>query len=659
MSRASLRVANNNTPIAVVDAMVNDEDQTTCVFFPLCLYATMCKHINCILLFFAFFFPVNLSVLEPLSETLVHREGFFRAGVAGDEHCDDRDADQTHSKYSHNIYISLSSCIENRPNRADASIQRRLSSSGILNSAISMLKSIAKSASSKRERAETTSGSEEDVDEFLQGEDTLNAKRAKRSLGTNTASAHGTSANNTTPPPTKKADPDSSFITSSVRKSKKSKSEKEDTGGGRQLRFTAATNNASKQSMSDDDVEIDGSAREEGEDDVEVARTRTTRRKTNINTATTAEQGGGMIKRGRKRFMDSIFSPMFSFLSGTEAAGKKGVAPKAVSEEEEDGAAKSTNTRTASRLGSKKYARLRATTPPKHDKGLDDVHEDEDVDEDDDDEPSTSGAGRKRSRAELNAILSGFTVDTDDDEAEFLDSDDEYDEEFDPWAFIFNLPPLEQCVPKRRKTVLPTKKKGEPKNTLVLDLDETLVHSNLEEEEGTPDFTFPVQFNNETHAVNVRIRPHLEEFMKRVSKKFEVVIFTASQKVYADKLLDHLDPDHVYFSHRLFRDSCVLVEGNYLKDLSVLGRDLSRTLIIDNSPQAFGFQVENGVPIESWYDDPTDDHLLRLLPVLDVLSEVNDVKPILNRTFELKKRTLRAGARAKRWRELREKSLYR
>ena len=183
-----------------------------------------------------------------------------------------------------------------------------------------------------------------------------------------------------------------------------------------------------------------------------------------------------MIRRGRKRFMDSIFSPMFSFLSGTEVAEKKGVAAIAVAEEEEDGAAKSTNTRTASRLGSKKYARLRALTPPKHDKGLDDVREDED-DEDEDDAPSTSfGAGRKRSRAELDAILSGFTVDTDDDEAEFLDSDDEYDEEFDPWAFIFHLPPLEQCVPKRRKAALPTKKKGEPKNTLVLDLDETLVN---------------------------------------------------------------------------------------------------------------------------------------------------------------------------------------
>ena len=163
-----------------------------------------------------------------------------------------------------NIYIYI-----NRPNRDASNIQRRLSSgSGIINSAISMLKSIAKSASSaKRERAETMS-SEEDVEnnEFLQGED-ANAKRAKRSLGTNTASTplvNATSAkNDTTPPPTKKADADSSFITSSLRKSKKSKSEKEENGGGgRQLRFAAAANNSSKHAaVSDDDVEIGGSAR--------------------------------------------------------------------------------------------------------------------------------------------------------------------------------------------------------------------------------------------------------------------------------------------------------------------------------------------------------------------------------------------------------------
>ncbi|XP_074295684.1 uncharacterized protein LOC141623479 [Silene latifolia] len=227
-------------------------------------------------------------------------------------------------------------------------------------------------------------------------------------------------------------------------------------------------------------------------------------------------------------------------------------------------------------------------------------------------------------------------VDTSIEEEEHEEFDD-----FDPYFFIKNLPALSSVVPTFRRMLLPKQTRRCPPNSLVLDLDETLVHSSLEPCDDA-DFTFSVNFNQMEHTVYVRCRPYLRDFMERVAGLFEIIIFTASQSIYAEQLLNVLDPKRKIIRHRIFRESCVYVEGNYLKDLTVLGRDLSRVIIVDNSPQAFGFQVDNGIPIESWFDDRSDEELLLLLPFLEGLARVEDVRPFIAQKFNLRERVATA-----------------
>jgi RNA polymerase II subunit A small phosphatase-like protein len=117
--------------------------------------------------------------------------------------------------------------------------------------------------------------------------------------------------------------------------------------------------------------------------------------------------------------------------------------------------------------------------------------------------------------------------------------------------------------------------------------------------------------------------------MKAVAKRFEVVIFTASLAKYADPLLDILDKDRVV-KKRLFREACVQHYGNYVKDLSLLGRKLEHSIIIDNSPFSYMFQPDNAIPITSWFNDKSDRQLYELLPFLETLVEVDDVSTVLS-----------------------------
>lgn len=165
------------------------------------------------------------------------------------------------------------------------------------------------------------------------------------------------------------------------------------------------------------------------------------------------------------------------------------------------------------------------------------------------------------------------------------------------------------------------------KKCMVIDLDETLVHSSFKPI-ANADFIVPVEIDGTVHQVYVLKRPHVDEFLRKMGELYECVLFTASLATYADPVADLLDQWSV-FRARLFRESCVYHRGNYVKDLNKLGRDLQKIVIVDNSPASYIFHPDNAVPVKSWFDDCTDSELLDLIPLFEKLSKVDSVYSVL------------------------------
>ncbi|XP_032671086.1 carboxy-terminal domain RNA polymerase II polypeptide A small phosphatase 1 isoform X2 [Odontomachus brunneus] len=165
------------------------------------------------------------------------------------------------------------------------------------------------------------------------------------------------------------------------------------------------------------------------------------------------------------------------------------------------------------------------------------------------------------------------------------------------------------------------------KKCMVIDLDETLVHSSFKPINNA-DFVVPVEIDGTVHQVYVLKRPYVDEFLQRMGELYECVLFTASLAKYADPVADLLDRWGV-FRARLFRESCVFHRGNYVKDLNKLGRDLHQIIIVDNSPASYIFHPDNAVPVASWFDDMTDSELLDLIPFFEKLSNVKNIYTVL------------------------------
>lgn len=180
------------------------------------------------------------------------------------------------------------------------------------------------------------------------------------------------------------------------------------------------------------------------------------------------------------------------------------------------------------------------------------------------------------------------------------------------------------------------------RKVLVLDLDETLIHSHHDGvvrqtvKPGTPpDFVLKVTIDRHPVRFFVHKRPHVDFFLDIVSQWYELVVFTASMEIYGAAVADKLDGGRGILSRRYYRQHCTPDMGSYTKDLSAICNDLTSVFILDNSPGAYRSYPDNAIPIKSWFSDPLDTALLNLLPVLDALRFTQDVRSVLSRNLHL------------------------
>ena len=176
------------------------------------------------------------------------------------------------------------------------------------------------------------------------------------------------------------------------------------------------------------------------------------------------------------------------------------------------------------------------------------------------------------------------------------------------------------------------------KKTLILDLDETLVHSAFSPFTRKSDIELNIYIEGENRMLYVLKRPYVDRFLLELSSLYEIVIFTASISPYANPLLDELDKNKC-IKYRLFREHCTYENGIYIKDLKIFDRKINNMIIIDNNPLSYNNNIENGIPILSWYENANDDELLKLLPILKYMSNPNldDVRPIINKIVDRNK----------------------
>ena len=134
------------------------------------------------------------------------------------------------------------------------------------------------------------------------------------------------------------------------------------------------------------------------------------------------------------------------------------------------------------------------------------------------------------------------------------------------------------------------------KYSLVISLDDTLIHFK----------TGSIKNNKGV----IQLRPGLTEFFDIIKPYYEIIIFSSGNKKYTDLIINSIDDKKIYIDYRLYRDHCIVINNDFVKDISRIGRPINKIIIVDNIPQNFRLHKDNGVNIKSFFGDNPNDRIL-------------------------------------------------
>ena len=181
------------------------------------------------------------------------------------------------------------------------------------------------------------------------------------------------------------------------------------------------------------------------------------------------------------------------------------------------------------------------------------------------------------------------------------------------------------------------------KHILFIDLDETLIHSDIYDKKSfiinNYDKVLKFKYDNLYYYIGINFRKNLNFFLKKVSKYFNLILFTASYKEYADVIIDYIDPENNIFKKRFYKESCINLDDNInIKDLNIFNDiNLKRSIILDNNIYSFCNNLNNGILINSFFEGEDDDLINIYYYLENYIKNSEDVRKVNENLFGFEK----------------------